>query len=166
VVDAVVTSGTRTPVVTPMILASASEVHNVSVDHHERPYGQSTFSVRSGIARTVQNFLQGSTLPLRLLSRFGIAVSLIALIIGSFMLIRWFLGANTPPGWMSTFLATMFLGGAILVAIGLQGEYIALVMKNVTNPPRWSIKSTSGFDGPSTDLVPSEPHDRHESTGA
>lgn len=146
VVDALVRNETRTPAVNPLVLRSARQVHNVSVEHRERPRGSSTFTMRGGISHTWQNFLQGSTFPLRLLSQFGVVASLGAILIGCYQLIRWALGADTPAGWMSSFVATLFFGGTILVGIGLLGEYISLLMKNATQPPRWIVRQTLGFE--------------------
>lgn len=151
VVHALVQNETRTPAVNPLILGSARHVHNVPVEHRERPRGSSGFTVRGGVSHTMQNFLQGSTLPLRLLSQFGLVACLGAILIGLYQLTRWTLGADTPAGWMSSFLATLFFGGAILIGIGLLGEYISLLMKNATMPPRWNVRRTMGFGNDSTD---------------
>ncbi len=173
VVDALVQHETRTPAVNPLILSSAQQVHNVAVEHRERPRGSSTFTLRGGMSHTMQNFLQGSTLPLRLLSQFGLIALLGAVLIGLYQLVRWVFGADTPAGWMSSFIATLFFGGAILVGIGLLGEYISLLMKNATMPPRWSVRRTVGFDverdsdSPhiSSDVPPVVPDNRRNASG-
>ena len=142
VVDAIIDHETRTPVMSPLIHQSASNVHNVEVEHHARPYGSSTFTVREGVSRVVTNFFQGTTLPLRLLSRFGLLTSVLAAIVGGFFLARWILGYQTPRGWASSFVATMFFGGAVLFALGLLGEYVSIIMREVRRPPRWSVRRT------------------------
>ncbi len=150
VVDALVQNETRTPAINPLILGSAQHVRNVPVEHRERSHGSSTFTMRGGVSHTMQNFFQGSTLPLRLLSQFGLIASLGAILIAFYQLIRWALGASTPAGWMSSFIATLFFGGAILVGIGLLGEYVSLLMKNATMPPRWNVRRTLGVDNGGT----------------
>ena len=65
---------------------------------------------------------------------------MVAAVVGVVYLIRAIGGADTPPGWTSTFLAVTFLGGAILAAIGLLGRYVAVVMTEVRRPPRWVVR--------------------------
>ena len=55
-------------------------------------------------------------------------------------LARWSAGYSTPPGWASSFLAIIFFGGATLFGIGILGEYIHLLLREVRRPPRWSIR--------------------------
>ena len=39
-----------------------------------------------------------------------------------------------------SFLAIIFFGGATLFGIGILGEYIHLLLREVRRPPRWSIR--------------------------
>jgi hypothetical protein len=77
---------------------------------------------------------------LRLLSRFGLLCTFFALILGIYFMTRWLIGYTTPTGWMSSFLAIVFFGGASLFGIGILGEYTHLLIKEVRKPPRWSIR--------------------------
>ena len=57
---------------------------------------------------------------------------------------RWLAGADTPPGWASVFMATVFFGGAALFGLGLLGEYVGLIIQEVRRPPRWSVRRVIG----------------------
>lgn len=137
---ALVEHQTRTPAVGPLLNQVAQRVYNVDVEHHQRPYGRSGFRTGEGVHRVLSNFLHGTALPLRLLSRFGLLCSLLAAALGVYFLARWWLGYQTPPGWASTFLAIVFFGGATLFGVGILGEYTHLVLREVRQPPRWSIR--------------------------
>jgi len=144
VVDSLVQHQTRTPVMSPLLRQATRKVLNVTVEHHPRPYGRSNFRFMHGIVTVFTNLFQASTLPLRLLSRFGLMVSILAFIGGAIVLGRWALGANPPAGWVSSFLAVMFFGGASLFGLGLLGEYVHLIIKEVRQPPRWSVRARLG----------------------
>ena len=138
--EAMVEHGTRHPVVPSMIFEVAGSVHNVEVAHAPRAEGESNFRFRSAVKLTLDNFTQSSALPLYWITAFGFFVAFAALAVGVFYIIRAIIGADTPPGWTSTFLAVLFFGGATLATIGLLGRYIAVIMNEVRRPPRWVIR--------------------------
>lgn len=148
VVDAMVAHQTRLPVIGPLLTQVTRRVHNVPVAHDARAVGNSNFRLRHGIRAVSANFFQGSTLPLRLMSWFGVVVSLASLLVGVGFLLRYFAGVASPSGWLSAFLATAFLGGAILFQVGLLGQYVHLIVREVRQPPRWDLRATAG-GGPS-----------------
>jgi glycosyltransferase involved in cell wall biosynthesis len=139
-VRAIVDHQTRAPVVGPLLKQVARRVHNVEVAHHDREFGRSGFTVAEGVRHVLTNFMHGTALPLRMLSRFGVLCSAFAVLIGSFFIVRWMLGFETPPGWASNFLATIFFGGATLFGVGILGEYTHLVLREARQPPRWNVR--------------------------
>lgn len=146
VVDAMVAHRTRLPVVGPLLTSVTSRVHNVDVRHDARAEGRSNFRFGHGVTAVMANVIQGSTLPLRVMSLFGVIVAAAAFAIGGVFLVRAMTGAPTPPGWASAFLATMFFGGMILVQIGLLGQYVHVIVQEVRQRPRWDVRRTAGFD--------------------
>jgi glycosyltransferase involved in cell wall biosynthesis len=143
-VDALLRHETRTPVFGPLLVQLSSEVHNVPVSHAERARGASTVALRKAASIVAANMIHGTTLPLRLLSRLGLLCAGLALVLAIVFLTRWALGADTPPGWASVFLATVFFGGVALFGLGLLGEYTGMVIQEVRRPPRWSVREIIG----------------------
>lgn len=148
VVDALVAHETRTPLVGALLRGVTHRIGTVEVEHRARPYGSSSFRLSAGVARVVTNLLQGSTAPLRALSLLGTGSALLAVVLAVVFLARWAAGAQTPAGWMSSFLAVLFFGGAALLGVGLLGEYTSLVLREVRRPPRWRVRSRLGGGGP------------------
>lgn len=144
VVDALLAHETRTPLIGALLRQITHRIGVVEVDHRERPFGTSSFRLSAGVSRVVTNLLQGSTAPLRALSLLGVGSSLLALVLAAVFLMRLVLGAQTPPGWMSSFLAVLFFGGATLFGVGLLGEYTSLVLREVRRPPRWNVRERLG----------------------
>jgi glycosyltransferase involved in cell wall biosynthesis len=145
-VDALLAHETRTPVLGPLITQLSSQTHNVAVEHHERKHGASTITLRESVSRVLTNLIHGTTLPLKLLSRLGLLVAFAALVVALVFLVRWIIGTDAPPGWTSSFLATLFFGGMILFGIGLLGEYTSVVIKEVRRPPKWNVRVVLGRD--------------------
>jgi dolichol-phosphate mannosyltransferase len=83
-----------------------------------------------------------SDVPLRFASYLGFTVSAIAfvyaLMIIGFKLFR----VNPPaytPGWASTIVAVLFLGGVQLMSLGILGEYLGRVYDEVKGRPLYLI---------------------------
>jgi glycosyltransferase involved in cell wall biosynthesis len=138
--EAMVGHGTRHPVISSLLFEVAGSIHNVEVDHAPRAVGESGFRLDKAVRLTIDNFVQSSALPLYWISGFGFVVALLAAIVGLVYVVRAIAGANTPPGWTSSFLAVVFFGGAILASVGLLGRYVAVIMEEVRRPPRWVIR--------------------------
>ncbi|MBY5161958.1 glycosyltransferase [Salsipaludibacter albus] len=157
VVEAMVAHQTRTPVVGPLLTQVTTRIDNVDVRHDDRTIGTSNFRTAHGVRAVVTNFIQGSTLPLRVMSGFGLATAAVAVLAGVVFAARALWGADTPPGWLSTFLATVFFGGAILFQIGLVGQYIHVIVREVRGAPRWTIRRTTDDPPLATDQPPLAP---------
>jgi hypothetical protein len=116
-------------------------VHNVEVAHSERPFGQSTITLRESVDRVITNIIHGSTLPLRLLARLGVVAAMFSVLIGLYFLARWVAGIQTPPGWASVMLATVFFGGMILIGIATIGRYLSVIVEETRGRPKWAVRN-------------------------
>jgi len=153
--DALLTHQSRTPLFGPLLTQLSNQVHNVPVAHDARKHGASTLSLRALSRQVTANLIHGTTLPLRLMSRAGLTCAALAAGLGVVFFVRWLAGAETPPGWASVFMATVFLGGAILFGLGLLGEYVGLIIQEVRRPPRWSVRRVIAASAlPPTEVPP------------
>ncbi len=144
VVDALLEHQTRLPVVGPMLHHVSSRVVNVEVEHGLRRHGISGFTFREGMRRVLLNFRSGSTAPLRMISWIGLLLATFSFALGGSFLARWAFGADSPSGWLSVMFATSFLGGANLLAVGIVGSYIDVIVHEVRRSPRWSVRQVVG----------------------
>ena len=151
-VDALVEHDTRTPVLGPLIRQLSSRVHNVEVKHSPRPYGRSTITLRESMNRVITNVIHGSTLPLRLLARLGLTAAAFSLFLGTYFFARWLAGIQTPTGWASVMLATVFFGGMSLVGIATIGRYLSVIVEETRGRPKWAVRSVMD-SGRLTELV-------------
>jgi glycosyltransferase involved in cell wall biosynthesis len=140
-VDALVEHDTRTPVLGPLIRQLSSRVHNVEVKHSPRPYGRSTITLRESMNRVITNIIHGSTLPLRLLARLGLTAAAFSVVLGTYFFARWLAGIQTPTGWASVMLATVFFGGMSLVGIATIGRYLSVIVEETRGRPKWAVRS-------------------------
>ena len=138
--DALIQYKTRSPVIIPLILKSTKRIGNVTVEHCERKYGVSGYSLSRLIKATFDNVINFSILPLKLVSGVGLLASLGSILLTVFYIIRYFQGVIKVPGWITLVLLLTFFSGLILFSIGLVGEYLIRIIEEVNHSPRYIIR--------------------------
>lgn len=87
-----------------------------------------------------------SSIPLKIWSYCCLFISLISLFYGLFLLLKTLIFGIDLPGYASTIVAILFLGGIQLITLGVIGEYIARIYEEVKGRPLYLIRETYGFD--------------------
>ena len=80
-----------------------------------------------------------SARPIRLISQLGMFISFISGLMLIWSIVRHFIG-ETIVGWTSLVVSLWFLGGLILLSIGVIGEYIAKIYLEVKRRPRYLVQ--------------------------
>lgn len=87
-----------------------------------------------------------STLPLRVWSYVGLAVSGSAFFYAAYRVLRKLIWGGDVPGYESLIVAILFMGGVQLITLGVLGEYIGRIFSEVKRRPIFIIESAHGFD--------------------
>ena len=87
-----------------------------------------------------------STLPLRIWTWSGAAVSIVALTYGIYLTLRTLMLGTDVPGFASVMVGILFLGGLQLLSLGMIGEYLARVITEVKARPLYFVAEQEGFD--------------------
>lgn len=141
VVETMLTFGTVRPVPGALILQSTDRIKNVSVAHNPRTRGTSGYSPRRLMSSTIDNIVNASTAPLRLISFLGFLTAALAGVAMAFYLLRALITDQSVPGFSTTVTLIMFFGGATLLAIGVVGEYVVRLVIEAGRPPAYSVRT-------------------------
>ncbi len=87
-----------------------------------------------------------STLPLRLWSYVGGAISLLSFLYAAFLVVRVIVHGIDAPGYASLMVVMLFLGGIQLITLGIIGEYVGRLYKESKHRPLYLVDRTFGFD--------------------
>jgi glycosyltransferase involved in cell wall biosynthesis len=87
-----------------------------------------------------------SPFPLRLSLLAGIGIFCIGLVYGVYALIRLALGLYLVPGWTSVIILNCISSGAILLSIGVAGEYIARIFEEIKGRPLYVVSERFNLD--------------------
>jgi len=114
----------------------------IEYDREERLAGETKFSYKKMISFAIDGISGFSRWPLKIATMGGFLVSILAFILILYTLYQKLYGF-TVPGWASTNIAILFIGGIQLIGIGILGEYLGRVSDNVKNRPTYLIKETN-----------------------
>jgi len=79
--------------------------------------------------------------PLKLATFGGFILGFIGFILALFYIIRFFVFGFSVPGFATTVTLITFFAGVQLFALGVLGEYIGRMNKEVKNKPEYVIRS-------------------------
>jgi glycosyltransferase involved in cell wall biosynthesis len=108
----------------------------VFFDVKPRVAGKSKHGLRKLASLALDGITSFSVVPLRLVTTFGVLIFLFSCAMTLFYLYHKIKG-HTPPGWAGTIIPIYFLGGVQIVFLGLVGEYIGKIYKEVKGRPRY-----------------------------
>jgi glycosyltransferase involved in cell wall biosynthesis len=114
-------------------------VSRVLVRHEPRQHGRSGYSLFKLIALALHMFFNFTALPLRWVTYLGILSSTVSLTLGVVFFVRAFI-YSVPLGWSSLAVSLFFVGGVILLVLGIVGEYISRIFALNNARPQFSVK--------------------------
>lgn len=106
-----------------MLMKNAGNISCVEIEHQQRAVGKSSYSGFKLFRIALKMVLFHSSLPLKLITRFGVLISLIFFIIGLYFIYNKTVN-NVPLGFTSLIVAIFFSTGLIMLSLGIIGEYI------------------------------------------
>lgn len=134
------------PYFTGLLLRTTSDIINVPMEERERISGSTTFTFGKMLALWVNGLTAFSIKPLRISSLVGVVCAIIGFAFGLFTVIRKLISVNISVGWSSTIAIMLFIGGLIMLMLGMIGEYIGRIYISINNSPQFVVKEKINFD--------------------
>lgn len=110
----------------------------VYYDRGARLAGESKFPLHRMLGFAVDGITSFSIRPVRMVLALGIIFVIISLVILIYVLASYFSG-RAVSGWASMILSLWFIGGCLLIGLGIVGEYIGKIYIEVKDRPRYHI---------------------------
>lgn len=117
---------------------------SVFYERHERIAGESHYPLKKMLALAFDGITSLSIKPIRMITGFGVVVSVLSFIMLIYSIIGFFIG-NTVQGWASTCSILCFFSGVQLISLGVIGEYIGKIYLETKARPRFIISERT-FD--------------------
>ncbi|MBT5016356.1 glycosyltransferase family 2 protein [Candidatus Peregrinibacteria bacterium] len=146
VIERVINYQTAFPYIPGLVLMFSHNVGNVMVEHRAREIGKSNYSLFK-ISKLVGALLFNySSYPIKLFTAAGFVVSLVSFLLGLRFLIFGLIFGSSVPGWTTVVVLVSFLGGFIILMLGMIGEYLARVLNQVTSNKGFIVKEIINND--------------------
>ena len=113
----------------------------VLYDRKERQAGVSKYPLGKMLSFAVDGITSFSVRPLRYITYLGLIFMFISLAAIIYAIVVYAEG-RTIQGWTSLLVSLWFIGGAILVALGVIGEYVGKIYSEVKRRPRYIVEKT------------------------
>ncbi|WP_034452078.1 glycosyltransferase family 2 protein [Butyrivibrio sp. AE2032] len=123
--------------IVPMVGFNSDVVY---YERAERFAGESKYPLKKMISFAIEGITSLSTKPIKMITGLGGIMFLISIAVLIYSLVRYFTG-NTVSGWTTTVISVWFIGGVIMVSLGVIGEYIGKIYLETKNRPRFIIES-------------------------
>ncbi len=112
----------------------------VYYDRHDRFAGESKYPFKKMLSFAADGITSFSVKPLKLISHFGILISILSVLGLLYALISYFMGV-TVAGWTATVASIWLIGGIQLLCLGVVGTYVGKIYSEVKRRPRYIIEA-------------------------
>ncbi|MCD8285483.1 MAG: glycosyltransferase family 2 protein [Prevotellaceae bacterium] len=112
-------------------------------DRKPREAGTSKYPLTKMLSLALDGVTSFSVRPLRLISVTGLLFVLVALGACVWALVTY-IESRSVPGWASLFISLWFVGGVLLCALGVTGEYISKIYTEVKRRPHYFLRERAG----------------------
>jgi len=116
---------------------------SVMFDRDKRKHGKTGYPFSKMLKFAMDGITSFSDKPLQLVTKLGFTISLVSFVIILYAVYSHFIINRTISGWTSLIISTMFIGGVQLISIGIIGEYISRINKNVIKRPMYIVEKSN-----------------------
>ncbi len=134
------------PYVIGLVLRTTKNIVNVEVNHRDRWAGTSGYNLRKLFGLWFNGFTAFSVKPLRIATVSGAVFAGLGFLYGIYTIIKKIF--INPPGLVTGFSALMsvlvFMGGMLMLMLGLVGEYMGRMYLSMNRSPQYVIREMAG----------------------
>ncbi len=145
VIDEVLRYPNPFPYISGLLLRVTNKVTNVEVQHRERLEGESGYSFGKLLLLWVNGFTSFSVKPLRIATFMGVFTAIIGFLYGLYIIInKLIINPAAPLGYSSTMAVMLFVGGMLMLMLGMIGEYVGRIYISINRSPQYVVRRTVG----------------------
>lgn len=130
------------PYVIGLVLRTTKNIVNVPVHHRERESGASGYTLGKLVNLWVNGFTSFSVKPLRIATFLGAFCALAGFGYAIYTIVKKFINPAVPLGFSSLMSVVLFIGGMLMLMLGLIGEYIGRIYVCINHSPQYVIRET------------------------
>jgi undecaprenyl-phosphate 4-deoxy-4-formamido-L-arabinose transferase len=134
------------PYLEGLILRTTDKILGVKMEERERVAGKGHFTFFKSISLWINGFTAFSVKPLRVATFVGVLFAIVGFVFEFIIIIRRIINPHIPMGYSSTMAVMLFIGGIIMLMLGLIGEYIGRIYISLNNSPQYVVRKYINYE--------------------
>ena len=131
------------PFLEGLTLRVTHRIKTVPMEQRDRADDNRTgFTLKKSFSLLLNGLTAFSVKPLRISTVMGIIVAMAGFLWGIVIIARRIINVNMTVGYSSMMATMLFLGGIIMIMLGLIGEYVGRIYISVNDAPQYVIRNT------------------------
>ena len=123
-----------------LVLRATKNIANVEVKHRSRAEGTSGYTLKKLLGLWFNGFTAFSIKPLRIATVIGVFCASGGFLYGIYTIVKRLLLPDVQAGFSALMSMLVFMGGMIMLMLGLIGEYIGRIYISMNNSPQYVIR--------------------------
>lgn len=128
------------PYIWGLVARTTKSIGNATIHHQERNDGKSGYTLKKLLSLWMNGFTAFSVIPLRLATLCGVVIAACSFLFIIYLIAAKLMNPAMAAGYASTMSTILFIGGIIMVLIGMLGEYIGRIYISMNNSPQYVMK--------------------------
>ena len=134
------------PYVSGLVLRTTKNVCNISMKQRARLMGASGYNFHKLLSLWLNGFTAFSIKPLRIATIAGAFCAFMGFLFGVWVIIRKLCHPEILAGYSSMVALLLFIGGVIMLMLGLIGEYIGRIYICINQSPQYVVRQSINID--------------------
>ena len=130
------------PFITGIACNITKKITNVTMQERNRALGSSGYTFTKLLRLWLNGFTNFSVVPLRIADAFGTILAAIGFIFGIINIVRKLINPKILLGYTSVVSLILFVGGMIMIMLGIIGEYVGRIFICINKTPQYVVRET------------------------
>ncbi len=140
IIESIVASGETSTFIPALASSYATRPTEVEVEHAARAAGESKYRLYDLIRLNFDLMTGFSVVPLQMFTLFGMITSILSTLFVIYLFVRRLIVGPEAEGVFTLFAILYFLVGIGIMGLGIIGEYIGRIYKEVRRRPRFLVR--------------------------
>lgn len=140
VIEEVVKCKNPYPYIAGFFLRTTLNISGVKMKQRERQFGHTNYTFKKMFSLWLNGFTAFSIKPLRVAMTLGLICSIAGFAAVAYTIIQKFKTPEIPVGYSSLISTILFIGGILMLMLGMIGEYVGRIYLNINQVPQFVIK--------------------------
>ena len=131
---------TPRPFIPALLCSVTKDIASVPIRHKASQVAGSRYNLLKRFSQFSNLLIGNSSLLLRGIGIIGATAAFAGFIFALYTVVRILLGEEIVPGWASLIVINLTFGGLILIALGINGEYLLRILEQSSNRPAYRVR--------------------------